>query len=157
MLGRVLKVPKSTVDSILKQYSNPKDQLFHVIDEFVKQVDPPPTWRVIANAVRDPLIGMSSLAQKIEQNHCLMCAERHGKQWFSLCTTLHKLPFFLSQSPERTTAVQSSHDTTYLPGSGSAGSLSHSLSRGSHHCYYSWAKFCTTHTPSTRTCSVIAS
>ena len=150
MLGRVLKVPKSTVDSILKQYSNPKDQLFHVIDEFVKQVDPTPTWRVIANAVRDPLIGMSSLAQKIEQNHCLMCAERHGKQWFSLCTTLHKLPFF-SQSPERTTAVQSSHDTTYLPGSGSVCPLSHSLSRGSHHCYYSWAKFCTTHTPSTRT------
>ena len=152
----MLNVPKATVDSILKQYSNPEDQLFHVIDEFVNGIDPTPTWRVIANALRHPLIRMSSLAQKIEKKHCLS-AGRHGKQWFSLCTTLHKLLCFLSQSPEWTTAVQSSHDTTYLPGSGSAGPLSHSLSRGSHHCYYSWAKFCTTHTPSTRTYSVIAS
>ena len=80
MLGRVLKLPKSTVDAILKQYSDPKDQLFHVIDEFVKQVEPRPTWRVIADALRDPLVGIPNLAKRIEEKYCFVSLNEDGKQ-----------------------------------------------------------------------------
>ena len=65
--GRVLKLPKATVDSIHQQYSDPRDRLFRIIDEFVKQVEPPPTWRVILEALRNPLIGQGNLAQQIEK------------------------------------------------------------------------------------------
>ena len=70
-LGRVLKLPKATVESIHRQqHSRPKDRLFHIIDEFVKQVEPRPTWKVIANALRSPLIGQPRLALDIERKHC---------------------------------------------------------------------------------------
>ena len=81
MLGRVLKLPKSTVDAILKQYSDPKDQLFHVIDEFVKQVEPTLTWRVIADAVRHPLVGIPNVAKRIEEKHCSVSLNKNGEQY----------------------------------------------------------------------------
>ena len=68
--GRVLKLPKATVDSIYQQYSDPQDRLFAVLDEFVKQIEPPPTWRVIVEALRHPLIGQHRLAQEIESKYC---------------------------------------------------------------------------------------
>ena len=69
--GRVLRLPKVTVDSIHQQYSDPQECLFGVLDEFVKQVEPPPTWRVILEALRNPLIRYFRLAQEIEIEHCL--------------------------------------------------------------------------------------
>ena len=67
--GRVLKLPKATVDAIHCRYSETQDCLFHVIDEFVKQLEPRPTWRVILNALRNPLIDHSRLAQEIERKY----------------------------------------------------------------------------------------
>ena len=64
-LGRVLELPPDIVDGIIKMYSNPGDQLFHMIDEFVKH-HKKPTWRVIANALRSRLIGLPGLASDIE-------------------------------------------------------------------------------------------
>ena len=81
MLGRVLKLPKSTVDAILKQYSGPKDQLFHVIDEFVKQVEPTPTWRVIADAVGHPLVGIPNVAKRMEEKYCSVSLNKDGEQY----------------------------------------------------------------------------
>ena len=70
LLGRVLKLPASTVSGIHKQYRDPEDCLFHVVDEFVKQVDPRPTWRVILNALRHPTVRLTGLANEIERSHC---------------------------------------------------------------------------------------
>ena len=69
-LGRVLKLSKATVDSILLQYNKPKDRLFRVIDEFMKGDEPAPTWGAIVCALRDPLIGLPHLAKKIENKYC---------------------------------------------------------------------------------------
>ena len=69
-LGRVLKLPASTVSGIHKQYRDPEDCLFHVVDEFVKQVDPRPTWRVILNALRHLTVRQTFLANAIERKHC---------------------------------------------------------------------------------------
>ena len=65
-LGRLLKVPKAIIDVTPQSTSDPQAPLFHIIDECLKQVDPKPTWRLILNALRDPLIGEHSLAQEIE-------------------------------------------------------------------------------------------
>ena len=68
-LGRVLRVPSHTVDSIIQQYTKPEDRLFHVIDEFVKQIEPTPTWRVILDALRNPLVNLPRLAENIEKKY----------------------------------------------------------------------------------------
>ena len=68
--GRVLKIPKPAVDAIHQRYSDPKLRLLHVLDELVKQVEPPPTWKVIVEALRHPLIDQHRMAQEIERKHC---------------------------------------------------------------------------------------
>ena len=68
--GRVLGLPKVTVDAIHLQNSDPQECLISVLDEFVKQVKPPPTWRVIVEALRNPLIGQHRLAQEIDSKYC---------------------------------------------------------------------------------------
>ena len=76
--GRVLKLPAHTVDGIHVQYSDPEECLFQVMDEFVKQVEPRPTWRAIVNALKNPLIGFTGLAEEIEGKHC-PAPPAHGK------------------------------------------------------------------------------
>ena len=69
LLGRVLKLPASTVSGIHRQYRDPEECLFHVIDEFVRQVEPRPTWRVLLTALRHPTIRLTRLADEIESQH----------------------------------------------------------------------------------------
>ena len=78
LFGRVLKLPAATVQSIHQQYSNPQDRLFHIIDELVKQVEPPPTWRVILEALRNPLISYHYIALKVERKHCPLTLQQDG-------------------------------------------------------------------------------
>ena len=68
--GRVLGLPKVTVDSIHQQNSDPQECLISVLDEFMKQVKPPPTWKVIVEALRNPLISQHRLAEEIESKYC---------------------------------------------------------------------------------------
>ena len=63
------------MDAIVQQYASPQERLFQVIDEFVKQLDPQPTWRVIVQALRNPLIREYRLAQKIAKKYCPQLAE----------------------------------------------------------------------------------
>ena len=78
LFGRVLKLPAATVESIHQQYSDPQDRLFHIIDEFVKQVQPPPTWRVILEALRNPLIGHHRLAHEVERKYFPLTLQHDG-------------------------------------------------------------------------------
>ena len=79
LFGRVLKLPAHTVDRIHKLYRDPEECLFQVMDEFVKQVEPRPTWRAIVNALRNPLIGFTGLAEEIENKHCPAPPAQDGK------------------------------------------------------------------------------
>ena len=76
--GRVLGLPKVAVDSIHLQNSDPQECLIGVLDEFVKQVEPPPTWRVILEALRNPLINYHRLALKVEMKHCPLSLQQNG-------------------------------------------------------------------------------
>ena len=65
-LGRLLKLPDGTRKGIHKQYRDPQECLMHVIDEFVSQVKPTPTWRVILKALENTLIRKHRLAEEIK-------------------------------------------------------------------------------------------
>ena len=106
--GRVLKLPRVTVYSIHQQYSDPQDRLFAVLDEFVKQVEPPPTWRVILKALRNPLIGHSRLAQDIESKYCPCPPTDDGSYTYCVSQSVHEL-FVTSLAELR--PVQKSGDT----------------------------------------------
>ena len=70
-IGLKLKVPQHIVDGILKAHSEPRDQLYDVIVEYLKQVEPGPTWRAIADALRSPVINLTHLAKTIEEKYCV--------------------------------------------------------------------------------------
>ena len=123
--GRVLKLPKATVDSVYQQYSDPQDRLFAVLDEFVKQVEPPPTWRVILGALRNPLIGQHRLAQEIESKYCPRVPTDDGSYTYSsqsmheLSVTLLAEPYPVQKSGHTvatTAPVSVESSSTILPG-----------------------------------------
>ena len=106
--GRVLKLSKATVDSIYQQYSDPQDRLFAVLDEFVKQIKPSPTWRVILEALRHPLIGQHRLAQEIQTKYCPPPPTDDGSYTYSVSQSMHELFVTSLAEPH---PVQKSGDT----------------------------------------------
>lgn len=78
ILGQLLKLPQGTVEGIFLEYRKPLDCLRKVIEEFVKRIEPPPTWKTIANALRNRLIGEAYLARKIERKHCGLSGTNNG-------------------------------------------------------------------------------
>ena len=68
-LGLRLGLPLHVVEAIHSRYQDPKDRLLHVIIEFLKQAEPRPTWRVIVDALRSPLVNVTSLAKRVETVH----------------------------------------------------------------------------------------
>ena len=84
ILGQLLKLPQGTMEAIFLEYKKPLDCLMKVIGEFVKQIEPPPTWKTIANALRNPLIGEAYLARKIERKHCGLSGANNGMGFTAL-------------------------------------------------------------------------
>ena len=70
-LARKLKIPNHTVEEIRKEQVEQKERLYRVIQEFLKQVEPRPTWRVILDALRSPVVNLPLLAEEIEKKHGL--------------------------------------------------------------------------------------
>ena len=106
--GRVLGLPKVTLDSIHQRHSDPQECLFGVLDEFVKQVEPPPTWRLILEALRHPLIRHYRLAQEIESKYCPRLPTDDDDYAYSVSQSVHEL-FVTSLAEPR--PVQKSGDT----------------------------------------------
>ena len=70
-LGRALELPKDIVESITRgRDTDTGNQLFQIIDEFVRQVAPRPTWSVIVEALRKPTVWNHRLAREIEKKYC---------------------------------------------------------------------------------------
>ena len=68
-LARKLKIPDHTVDAIHKEHADQKERLYRVIQEFLKRVEPRPTWRVILDALRSRVVNLPRLAEDIEKRH----------------------------------------------------------------------------------------
>ena len=105
--GRVLGVPKVTVDSIHQRHSDPQECLIGVLDELVKQVEPPPTWRIILEALRNPLIGQHRLAQDIECKYCPRPPTDDGSYTYCVSQSLHEL--FVTSLAEPRPVQKSGH------------------------------------------------
>ena len=69
LLGVKLGLPDRDVEAIILRYPDARDRLYHIIIEFLRQVEPRPTWRVIVEALRSPTVGLPDLAKKLEEVH----------------------------------------------------------------------------------------
>ena len=59
-------IPVHELLSIHSNYSNPGDRLLHIILAFLQQAEPRPTWRVIVDALRSPMVNLTALAERVE-------------------------------------------------------------------------------------------
>ena len=69
MLGLKLGLPLHDVEGIQSNYHDPRDRLLKVISEFLKQEQTGPTWRVIVDALRSPVVNLPALAKRVEAAH----------------------------------------------------------------------------------------
>ena len=68
-LGRVLNVTSRDVKAIQATYQQPWERLFHIVIAFLRQQELRPTWRVIVEALKDPLVDLPALARRVEAAH----------------------------------------------------------------------------------------
>ena len=66
MLGLKLNLPSHEVDAIRKIYPDPREFLLQVILAFLRRAKPRPTWRVIVDALRSPIVNLTALAERVE-------------------------------------------------------------------------------------------
>ena len=69
LLGLKLKLPLHEVEAIHLKYSDPRERLLHVIIAFLRQAQPRPTWRVIVEALGNPIVNLPALARRVEAAH----------------------------------------------------------------------------------------
>ena len=68
-LGLKLKLPQYVVEAIHSKDLQPEKYLLKVLIKFLHQVEPRPTWRVIAHALRSPVVDLPALAKEVEAAH----------------------------------------------------------------------------------------
>ena len=68
-LGLELKVPLHEVEAIHLDYQRSRDHLLRVIIAFLNRVEPRPTWRIIVEALRSPLVNLPALARRVEATY----------------------------------------------------------------------------------------
>ena len=66
-LGLKLNVPDYVIEAIQTKYPDPKDRLYYVLVEYLKQMQP--TWGAIVAALRSPTVNLPQLAKKVEAAH----------------------------------------------------------------------------------------
>ena len=69
LLGLMMNVKPSDVDATQATYQQPEDRLLQIIKIFLQQAEPRPTWRVIVEALRSPVVGLTALARRVEEAH----------------------------------------------------------------------------------------
>ena len=69
VLGLKLELPKHVVDGIHSRELKPEGYLLEVISEFLNEVGSRPTWRVIVDALRSPVVRLNQLANEVETAH----------------------------------------------------------------------------------------
>ena len=69
LLGLMLKISPWDVEAIQKKHKEPVDKLYDIIRAFLKQAEPPPTWRAIVNALRSKIVNLTALSKRVEAAH----------------------------------------------------------------------------------------
>ena len=68
-LGLRLNLKPHEVKSIHATFSYPRKRLLQIVLEFLNQVEPRPTWRVIVDALKSPAVNLPQLAMTVEAAH----------------------------------------------------------------------------------------
>ncbi|CAI8024815.1 hypothetical protein GBAR_LOCUS14380, partial [Geodia barretti] len=68
-LGLRLNLKPHDVKSIHATVSVPRKRLLQIVLEFLNQVEPRPTWRVIVDALKSPAVNLPQLAMTLEAAH----------------------------------------------------------------------------------------
>ena len=68
-LGLKCKLPPHEVKAIHSSMREPRECLRDVVIRFLEGTEPGPTWRVIIDALRSPLVDLPALASKLEAVH----------------------------------------------------------------------------------------
>ena len=68
-LGLKLKVPRHVLRAIHAKHQSSDVHLRDILEYFVDQIDPRPTWRVIIDALRSPAVNLPRLASRVEAAH----------------------------------------------------------------------------------------
>ena len=68
-LGLKLNLEPHQVEGIHSTYSEPENRLLRVVMLFLNQVEPRPTWRVIVDALKSPVVNLPQLAVAVEAAH----------------------------------------------------------------------------------------
>ena len=69
LLGFMFNIKPVEVEAIQTRYKDPKEQLCQIILAFLRQEEPPPTWRAIVNALRSNTVNLKSLAKRVKAAH----------------------------------------------------------------------------------------
>ena len=67
ILGVLLEIPKGTLASIEASSLGPRECLIEMLDTWLKQVHPPPTWAMIIDSV--DFLGEKQLGNKLRQKY----------------------------------------------------------------------------------------
>ena len=95
-VGLNLKLPTDLLDSIMSQYSDHLDRLLHVLKEFLRRVEPRPTWSAVVNALQSPSVGLLKLAEKIEKKYCSAPEPELGQGMYVCIYVWHWRGFILA-------------------------------------------------------------
>ena len=68
-LGLKFRLPHGTVEAIHLDYSDEYDRLVNIIVAFLNEVGPKPTWRIIVDALKSPIVNLPILANVVEAAH----------------------------------------------------------------------------------------
>ena len=69
ILGVMLCIKPVELEAISKMYQDPKERFYQIILAFLRQAEPRPTWRAIANALKSPIVNLTALAKRVEAAH----------------------------------------------------------------------------------------
>ena len=70
-IGVQLEVPTSSIKIIGTAHKDDPEQAFtELMDEWLKQTDPEPSWAAIVEALRSRSVGEVRLAESVERNMC---------------------------------------------------------------------------------------
>ena len=97
-IGIELEVDMGTLNAIEEHCRNNPDKcLPKMLDHWLKQVDPPPSWEALAKALESAPIGEGHLAEQIRQKYCNQSggkAELSDNQLLNTELTATRLEFF---------------------------------------------------------------
>ena len=69
ILGVMLSIKPVELEAISMMYKDPKERLYRIILTFLRQAEPPPTWRAIVKALKSPIVNLTALAKRMEAAH----------------------------------------------------------------------------------------